>query len=245
MDVLQKDKNNRVGFFYPNEEIFDFEQRVKDGPSYSLSLNPDWKKYTIIGGHFIFGIHEILKAEEFRYIGVVRNPVDQYVSIYKQFLNMPGNYQNYALPGNEKSIEEMFKLQYTTNMQTWFISGLSLEEIKKDKERAYQTAIENTEKYFAGICPADRFDDGLFYFKHKIGINPVSYQLKNVASNPFEGEMPHSLVEKIEKLNDLDIRLYQHLAKKFNLEFSKIPGIETEVKVFKMKNYMKSLFNRS
>jgi hypothetical protein len=109
MEVLRKDSENNVGFFYPpKKEMDDFEKRIKEGPMYHLQNSPDWKKYNFIGGHFTYGIHEVLNAEQFKYIGVIREPLSHYISFYRAFLRMPEDYQNQFLP-ESKSIKDMLK----------------------------------------------------------------------------------------------------------------------------------------
>lgn len=235
MDVLHKDKNNHIGFFYPpRPDMDDFEKRIKEGPFYNLEKSPEWRKYNIIGGHFTFGIHDVLKTESFKYIGVVREPIQHYISTYRAFLRMGDDYKDYLLPGS-KSIENMLSLKFLHNMQTFFLSGLSIEEIRKDKERAYQTVIENSEEHFAGVYPTERFDEGLFYFKNKIGIRPLCYSKKNVAKNRVE-EISESLRERIIEVNDVDVRLYEYFSKKFRDDFNSIPLANFQVKWFKIMN---------
>jgi hypothetical protein len=242
MEVLRKDSENNVGFFYPKKEMDDFEKRIKEGPMYHLQNSPDWKKYNFIGGHFTYGIHEVLNAEQFKYIGVIREPLSHYISFYRAFLRMPEDYQNQFLP-ESKSIKDMLKLKFTHNIQTWFISGLSMHEIEIDKERAYQTAIRNIENDFVGIYPTEKFDEGLFYFKEKINLNPKFYNKKNVAENGIYESLSEELIEEIKKYNDVDIRLYEYLFQKFDDETIKIPFLKFNVFWFRQFNKLYNILS--
>ncbi|MBP7388929.1 MAG: sulfotransferase family 2 domain-containing protein [Chitinophagales bacterium] len=242
MDVLASDKNNRVGFFYPaRPEMDNFEMRIKEGPSYNLEKNPDWQKYNFIGGHFTFGVHNTFKPEQFKYLGVVREPVSHFVSAYKALLRMPETYQNLLLP-SDKSLENFISLEYLHNMQTFFLSGMSIGEIKKDKVKAYNVVIENYEKYFAGIYPTHLFDEGLIYFKHKIGIVPQNYSSRNVARNNTNQVIKDETIEKIALANDVDIKLYDYFVKKFDTEFSAIPLANLQVRLLKAGNAINGIF---
>jgi hypothetical protein len=242
VDVLQKDTHNNIGYFYPPiQEMEKFEKRTKEGPFYHLERNPDWKKFNFIVGHFTFGIHDILGAKDFRYIGVIRSPVTHYISAYKALLRMPEQFQKLIFNGRTSSIHEFLKLDYTHNMQTFYLSGLSQKEIKEDKERAYQTAIKNYNQYFSGIYPTERFDEALFYFKRKIGIEPKYYRKKNVALNKISDVVGNDVIEKIKSVNDVDIRLHKHFSEHFAVEFDKMPFIKTEVMFFKAMNYVYGL----
>lgn len=241
VDVLQRDARNTVGYFYPpRREMDNFEKRVKEGPEYHLERNPDWRKFNFIVGHFTFGIHDVFKAQDFRYLGVVREPVSHYCSLFKHFMRMPEDYRNLIMPG-EKSVNELLKRDYTHNMQTWFLSGLSMEDIRKDKERAYQTVIENYGKYFAGIYPTDRFDEGLFYFKHRIGITPQYYHSKNVSKNSIGQNLTPQLAERILEVNDVDTRVFEYFNKQFDRDLKSVPNLSFNLALFRTMNYLHGL----
>lgn len=236
MDVLASDKNNRVGFFYPPKPEMDkFEMRIKEGPSYNLEKNPNWQQYNFIGGHFTFGIHDIFKSNQFKYLGVVREPTGHFVSAYKALLRMPETYQNFLLP-TEKTMENFMTIEYLHNMQTFFLSGMSINEIKKDKVKAYDKVVENYEKHFVGIYPTHLFDEGLIFFKHKIGIKPQSYSNRNVARNNPNQVLSNETLEKIALVNDVDIKVYDYFLKKFNAEFSAIPMANLQVRLLQANN---------
>jgi hypothetical protein len=244
VDVLQKDSRNHIGYFYPPKEEMDkFEKRTKEGPLYHLKQNPDWKKFNFIVGHFTFGIHEILGAEKFNYIGVIRNPLTHYISVYKALLRMPAEFQKKIIPG-KPTLEEFLELDYTHNMQTFYLSGLSQQEIREDKERAYQTVISNYKNYFSGIYPTELFDEGLFYFQHKIGIKPVFYKKRNVATNSLSSAMNQELMDKIKSVNDIDIRIYDFLFNQFINEINSIPFLKIKVRTFRIFNSLSGLIKK-
>ncbi len=243
IDVLQNDHRNNIGYFYPpKEEMHLFEKRTKEGPFYHLAHNPNWEKFNYIVGHFTFGIHEIFKAKDFSYIGVIREPVSHYVSTYKAYLRMSDDFQSIILP-ESKLLDDFLKLNFTHNMQTFYLSGLSIKEIREDKERAYETAIENTRKYFSGIYPTERFDEALFYFKKKIGIKPLPYRRRNVAFNKINQTIHPQVIERIREVNDIDLRLYEYLNNEFSGELKRIPFLSLKVLHFRAQNRIYSLRN--
>jgi len=242
VEVLRRDRRNNVGYFYPPQyEMHLFEKRTKEGPLYHLEKNPDWQKYNFIVGHFTFGIHDVFKATNFKYIGVTREPVSHYISVYKALLRMPDDFQKIILP-EENTLNSFLKRDYTHNMQTFYLSGLSQKEIREDKERAYQVAVENCEKYFTGVYPTDRFDEGLFYFEHKAGVKPLYYHKKNVAANKLSDSLNEETLEKIRDINDVDIRLYDYLSKRFETQLQEVPFLKMKVAAFEIMNKGYSLF---
>jgi hypothetical protein len=239
--VLEKDKNNHVAFFYPpKSNMIEFEDRIKEGPHYHKKSNPSLEKFTHVVGHFTFGIHETFNVSEYKYIGVYRDPIKHYVSMYKNFLRMDENFQKIIMPAGV-SFDNLLDLEYARNMQAFFISGLSLKEIKKDPEKAFQISIENIEKYFAGLYPTEKFEEGLFYFSKKIGVKPFCFKKSNVSKNLSDHELTNIQIEKIQEISSIDFRLYDYLEKKFNDEFNNL-NIEGKVKMFKAKNFLYNLF---
>jgi hypothetical protein len=239
--ILQSDPNNHVGSFYPpSRELFHFEQDVKDGPEHNLRLHPDWKKFNFISGHFTFGIHEQLCAKEFRYFGVIREPVSHYISLFKAYERMPNQFKAAILPSGQ-SIHNLLELDYTHNMQTFFLSGLSMQEIREDEDRAFEKAMSNIEEHFEGVYPMDRFDEGLFLFKYRIGITPKYYKKRNVAKNLPDSKWDANVENKIKAANGVDIRLYKALSERFDQGIKKYPTIEAEKRWFQFKNRLYNL----
>lgn len=233
-EVLRKDNNNKVGFFYPPQQnMLEFEKRIKEGPIFNLKKNPNWEENNFIVGHFTYGIHEILEAKQYKYLGVYRHPVNHYVSMYKNFLRMDKAFQNALMPEGV-SLENLLKLDYTHNLQTFFLSGLSKDEIKKDKKRALEVCITNIENDFVGLYPTNRFDEALFYFKNKIGIKPLLAKNRNVSKKEENIEIPEEILDKITAATNVDFMLYEYLENKFNREIKEI-SLGLDYKWYKLK----------
>ncbi|MBI2968681.1 MAG: hypothetical protein HYY40_12845 [Bacteroidetes bacterium] len=239
VDILSKDKNNLIGYFYPSRrEVYDFEQTIKNAPYKHLKNNPDWRKFRFIAGHFTFGMHEIFKTDQFKYLTVFRNPMHHYFSTYRAFLRMPDPYKRHLLPDSSHfSIEDFTGMEYSHNLQTFFLSGLSHSDIRRDKENAFDVTVQNIEKYFAGIFPTERFDAGLFYLKQKIGIKPEYYRRKNIGTNYLKPETFFRVRNRITEVNDVDFRIYRYICKRFNEEIKRIPGFTRDLWRFKIFNY--------
>lgn len=221
-EVLKADSRNNVSFFYPpSENMLDFEARIKEGPKYNAQKNPNWIKSNFIVGHFTYGIHKDLDVKDFKYIGVFRDPIDHYISMYKNLLRMDHSFQNAILPKGV-SIENFLDLEYTHNFQTFFLSGLSLTEIKKDNIKAFEVCKTNIERDFVGLYPTDNFDKALFYFKEKIGLNPILVANRNVSKAKESINLNSKIIAKIKEINKADYLLYNYLTQKFNEEINKV-----------------------
>lgn len=233
--VLAADSTKKTAFFYPQQKDFNqFEKRIKEGPHYHLKKNPDWHENDFIVGHFTYGIHEVFGAQSYKYIGVFRNPSQHYLSMFKHFNRMGDDFQKNILP-DKVSLENLMALDYTHNMQSFFISGLSLDEIRRDKEKAFDVCVENIERDFVGLYPTDRFIEGMFFFKEKLGIKLSWPANENVSKNEFS--IDPATQERLKQINDLDWRLYDYLDKKFTEEYNKL-GIKGEVAWHKLRRFL-------
>jgi len=241
VDVLSRDPRNTIGYFYPpRREMIKFEERILATPAYHLTNNPDWKKFNFIVGHFAFGIHETLGAEHFKYLGVIREPVSHYLSLYKAFLRMPQDYQQSILPQGI-SLQNLLAVSFTHNIQTFFLTGMTFSEIQADKDYAFEKAKENYQKYFCGVYPTTRFDEGLFYFKKRIGLKPIPYSRKNQAPSHQHIEIDEELISAIAKINDVDIKLYEYFSALFEQELQKFPLIRLQAKAFQINTWIQTV----
>ncbi|MCF8258349.1 MAG: hypothetical protein K9J06_12410 [Flavobacteriales bacterium] len=248
VDVLSRDRLNNIGYFYPSSgEVYDFEHTVKfAAPQRHLANNPDWQKFNFIAGHYTFGMHEVLGAKEFRYIGTMREPIGHYLSTYKALMRMSEPYRRYLLgEGSEDSIYALLDLELTHNLQTFFLSGLSQQEIREDKEGALRITIQNFDRYFDGFCLTEHFDESMHLLKRKGIMKPTSYLRKNVATNRMDERLDESLLTRVRQANDVDLKLYGHVVARFESEYSSMPNIRAEVCLFKLRNLLHGIFTKS
>lgn len=243
VDVLSKDSKNNIGYFYPpKREMTDFERQVKESPYYHLEKNPDFEKYNFIVGHFTFGIHEILNVQEFRYIGVLREPVSHYVSLYKALMRMPSPYRKYIFNGYaEQTIHSFLELDLTHNLQTFFLSGLSKNEIRQDKDRALSICEANFNHHFDGFIITERFDESLQLLALKNLVQPQFYKRRNVATNSLGTHLTPELIERIRSVNDVDMQLHEIVMKRFRDDFREHGSLGVRTSMFKLGNVISNV----
>lgn len=247
VDVLSRDPRNDIGYFYPSSgEVYDFEKTIKSRPYDHKEANPDWQRFNFIVGHYTYGMHQVLEAEHFRYIGTIREPVSHFISTYKAMMRLSSPYRDHLLgEGSEHTIEELLAKPFAQNLQTFFLSGLSLAEIHEDKERAYRVCIDNFDRYFDGFCITERFDESMHLLARKNILRPMYYRRKNVATNSLMAPPAPKLIDSILAANDIDARLYRHVMMRFKDESRKFHSLGLQVSLFKAGNVLNGIFAKT
>ena len=102
--------------------VHGFGKLIRDRPQNAL----------VILGHFPYGAHRVLGRGAFRYLTILRDPVERAVSFYNYVLlcekGNPGHPVGYrwhpALPDAKRySIDEFYELEQYRNIQTKFTAG--------------------------------------------------------------------------------------------------------------------------
>jgi len=189
----------------------------------TLLTNPFIK---CISGHVVRPYGNLIEAfPKIKFITLLRNPVDRYVSHYL--------YRVEAMRDTFKNFDDFLSTEWTYNIQTKRIAGS--EDLNKAKETL-------TERFMlAGIV--EEFDSFLILLKRKL--NPmnfrINYQPKNVSKkdsiirkNIFD--KMEKFEEKIKEKNKLDIELYEFVKNQLLIKEKQRYGIEYERDLTQFKN---------
>ena len=198
----------------------------------TMAINPALK---CISGHAIKPFVDLGdRAPMIRYITLLRDPVQRYISQYQYWVEELGK---------KLTFEEFLTLKNTINFQTKKIAGVENLQNAMD--------ILNNRFFLVGIV--EEFDQFLILLKKKLepfNFRP-GYQLQNVGNrkSPIRVSITQKINEywdEIVEANQLDIELYRYvkdeLIPKEKEQYG--PDFENSVKVFKeaKKNYSKRLF---
>jgi hypothetical protein len=163
--------------------------------------------------HAPFGIHLAYPKRPFIYFTMFRDPVDRVLSQYYYI-------QEHRIHPLHRRIKQMSLEQFlsdqhhvsrrlTRNLQTQMASG-SIEP----ENASLKQAKKNLKKYFAVVGVTEMFDESLFLMTKTFDWKNVSYQKKNITKKrPSKEEVPTHIIEKIKKMNQLDIALYNWVKK--------------------------------
>jgi hypothetical protein len=161
-----------------------------------LKFNPFLKA---LAGHSIVPFSDLLcHRPDIKFITVLRNPVDRYLSHYQYWVQVLGK---------KITFPEFLALEELKNFQTTKIAG------KPDVNAAIKIIEEKI--FLTGIL--DEFDNFLVVLKNKLAPEPfdIAYKQKNVAqTNTIKDRIYndfHLFKDQIELNNQLDKALYEHV----------------------------------
>lgn len=172
-------------------------------------------------GHVDFGIHQQFGFENYRYITLLRDPVERMISFYYYFIKNPSEFTTYGF-GHQldfKSYLERGIHAHIDNGQTRRLAGVSHLEAGACNQSHLETAKHNIENHIAVTGLLEYFEESLLLLKES-GILENVYYLEANKSNkrPAQKDVPADIIDTIKKTNALDIQLYQFALDRFNLQ---------------------------
>lgn len=221
------------------DNIFDIKRfRDYESKKHELStLGNDANKIELIQGHQYFGLHKYVG--KFKYITLMRNPIDKVISLYKSYRRKSD------CPQHETALKYSFKefiksrhdLHFDNGMVRIF-SNMELDEPGYGLVKLYhlKEACDNLEKYFY-VGLTENFNESIVLFSNLL--NWRSYPLYTKASfakKSEDFEIEDGVLNLIKQENKLDIKLYNFGRRLFYIQLSTIPNIDRKVKIFEMLN---------
>ncbi|MGF1539105.1 MAG: sulfotransferase family 2 domain-containing protein [Pleurocapsa sp.] len=174
------------------------------------------KEIRCLFGHIPYGVHEALVGSS-QYITILRHPVERIISHYYYILRQPSHYLYQQVAEKKLSLKDYvtsgLSSQELENGQTWLISGKNY-----NNSESLAIAKQNLQKHFIGVGITEQFDRSLAIFQQRLGWQKIDYESANVTPNrPQRNEISPEIITLIEKLNYLDMELYDFA----NLLFTK------------------------
>ena len=206
---------------YKKSEVFLIPKSQEKNKLYQLSLE---KRAVIkyLDGHDVFGIHEYLPTPS-HYITLLRNPIDRVVSHYYYVLRRPDHYLHETVVAKNMELEEYVASGISrelNNGQVRLLSTISCSFGNCTQEMLEQ-AKNNVSRHFSASATLEDFDKFLLLLKKKLGWNGYPlYRRKNVTSKrPSIKSLPASTIRTIEKYNQLDLEMYEHVKHNFHKNY--------------------------
>lgn len=176
-----------------------------------------------IRGHVPFGLHQWL-SQPATYITILRNPIQRVVSYYYFVRNTPRHHFHREVIERNLSLEDFVRKMVDineNNLQTRWISGwvdfdASLMPPYEDlPAHALELAKENIKNHFVVCGLTERFDESLLLMQKVLRWKNVYYMRRNVGKRrPSKGQLPVQTLRMIEKYEEKDLELCEHVAKK-------------------------------
>jgi hypothetical protein len=175
----------------------------------SLTTKGQIKGVRMLRGSFPLAVANYLDRfawkRTFRYITVLRDPVDRVLAEYGGGAMSAGR----TLEGALKSGA------IWDNLQTRMLSG-SLEPYREATEEMLEEAKRNVRERLTLFALAERMEESLFLARHRLGLTTAVYR-NNPAlpAPPADDELPAGARKEVRRRNRLDVELYGYAEELF------------------------------
>jgi len=176
-------------------------------------------------GHFPFGVHRLLDAKP-RYITMLREPVDRFLSLYYYLRQSPSHPSHSR--AKESTLTE-FVLRYPgfCNQQSRFLAGFGANGTSVSN--AVAVAIENSQ-HFLAVGLTSSFDASLILFAHHLGWRRTPfYSTLNASKRNSLDALTVDERRAIEHANAEDIKVYKYYQQRFQDDQVKVPSFSEQL----------------
>ena len=214
-------------------------------PAYAESLKPLCHQDSVLFGHYSFGLHVALGDAAPRYMTILRNPIERVVSWYKGQVREPGAEHYERIRRDRLTLAEFIELGITPELnnhsvrvligrgrtriwrmkrrvQNFYTSRLLGKRIYQVNGKRYlDRAIANLNRYFCFVGIVEKLEQLTQFLAGEgtLAAEGARVPRLNVAPAPIDSlETPidSQTVDAIRKANELDLMLYEQVARKLN-----------------------------
>lgn len=144
----------------------------------SLRSQIDSAGIEIVTGHHPFGLHALI-PRVCRYYGIIRDPIERYISDYYAAVTSPRHHLHHRLASEQQSI-----LNYLDD--ALLTPGDHLSHMLAGRAGSHpmataRAAVANVRNSFAGVAIAERFNESVLVLAKALGWDVPLYTKRNVA----------------------------------------------------------------
>jgi hypothetical protein len=218
---------------YPPERTFTFTGDASVVETFNTLSVEEKQKFSCIKGHFFYGLHERLE-KDYRYITMLRNPVDRIISYYYFVHRSDTHHLREQVVGSDMTLETFALGRLSPELRNGMVRRFRREPspppknpilrlLRRLKPRPSQTAkslLEATanlmdDRVVVGV--QENFEASIRLFAHWAGWKDPSYDTLNVSEvRPRASEVSRALVSRIEQQNALDMELWETARKRMS-----------------------------
>ena len=182
--------------------------------------------FNLVSGHFAYE-GDINLPRCFKYITVLRNPIDRVLSTYNFFGSPTGGNHGVAKAMREKNMTFLDLVHsqdptvfYWVHSNTMYIGGVGTQTPHLDMEYWLDKALYNLQFNFDFVGIADRFDDTVFALKEKYGFKG---EWEHLGKTPQEKkyELSDEEIAEVKRVLRIDFIIYEYAKKLFNETYNR------------------------
>lgn len=223
---------------YTEQEIFQIRQ-VKGGSNvhlFNTFSKQEKEKINLVLGHFIFSekVRTYFSPFHFKYVTMLRHPVERTVSFYKFVKRIKNHRLAEAVKGKSlmECVAEIRDFD-VTNGQARRLTNI------EDNELILTNAIANINQHFSYVGIQEYFDESILLFNEKFNWKYTCYNKLNAANK--QTIISPDLAREIEKQNPIDLELYHIMKERFIKELEKIKFLSVKKNMYRLRNKVNSL----
>lgn len=223
---------NVFGSRYSEPEIAAF---IKEPESAKANIE-------LLKGHMPYGLHKHTPHKKFRYISILRDPIDRVISQYYYIKKNSYNPLHKKVHLEGMSIGDFVSSGVAVGMNNGhcrFLNG-DLDEYKFNAcdEQLLSSVKSNISQHFLWVGLTERFDESILLLANLLGWSKPPYYIRENISKSRKPRSSISIdeIEMIKNYNELDIQLYEFANALLDEKISSIPAFEEELEKFKFEN---------
>jgi hypothetical protein len=171
--------------------------------------------FQLVRGHFGYGLHEDYQ-EPYKYITILRDPVDRVISHYYYVLKRTDHYLHKKVTSENISLKDYVTSGLTGEMDNGQLRMLTgptgyYARFGTCTPELLELAKEHLRNDFVVVGISERFDETLLVLKEILGVStPFYLNLKVNNKRPKREKMTDDVIEAIRAHNPLDEEIYQY-----------------------------------
>lgn len=184
-------------------------------------------QFELISGHFPYGLHERFPGRPYRYVTLLREPVERVLSLWRYLKHQP-HHRLHSLRAIRGMTPRRFlrgyaahSLQFLDGQTRQLVGGEALSATRLT-EQALRVALERIEedRFLVGLT--NRFEDSARLFARELGIEPRwSVGRQNAATDGAALVADDADIAAIRAANPLDEELYRRALALFRARYDR------------------------
>lgn len=189
------------------------------------------RSFSILQGHYPYGVHKLYGMKNPQYYVMMRDPLDRVISYY-YFIMRTSENTDYTHPNiydvQKNDLIDFFCIPRYQNIQARMIAGMQYEYFGRYVELnnwmgkvVLEKAKHNLLKNYKAFGLKERLNDSLALFSSKFN---VSYDIPNqhykkTFGRPSVSDLTEEEKKRLSACNSLDEKLYEFATKYFDKQF--------------------------
>lgn len=224
---------------YIQNEIFEVRFNAdRTGNLTEFKEMPQNKRDNIkyLSGHFDFGLHEYFSNSS-KYVSMMRHPVERTISFYN-YIKRKKSHRLLDVVKNRSLIECVTEVKDfdVVNGQARKLSATD------DQNLMLKKALNNIDNHFAFMGVQEHFEESMLLLSHKMG-SKIGY-LSHLNRADRSHEIDNELIREIEKLNQVDLELYEIMRNRFFEELKEVKYLSTKKASLRISSRIKPNYDK-